>query len=225
MGQYLTRKITMANASTTGFGFRAVMTVGNTPATSGQSEYQVQTAPGVGLYKGDPASIQDGGNQGFAQDASFTLTDDGGAGGTNWANNADALLIGVLNGFFYIDSTGKPTFANSVPAGTTTSVDYNTGSNNITAFVIDNPNQEYVVKADAAVTQAMLGAVNQMNNTSWTASGNKDGQSITTLDVSTAATTGMFTLVRSANDPENKDLTAPGANVVVTIGKSSALYN
>jgi hypothetical protein len=153
------------------------------------------------------------------------LTDDGGAGGTNWANNADALLIGVLNGFFYIDSTGKPTFANSVSAGTTTSVDYNTGSNNITAFVIDNPNQEYVVKADAAVTQAMLGAVNQMNNTSWTASDNKDGQSITTLDVSTAAATGMFTLVRSANDPENKDLTAPGANVVVTIGKSSALYN
>ena len=225
MGQYLTRKITMANASTTGFGLRAVMTVGNTPATSGQSEYQVQTAPGVGLYKGDPASIQDAGNQGFAQDASFTLTDDGGAGGTSWANDADALLIGVLNGFFYIDSTGKPTFANSVPAGTTTSVDYNTGSNNITAFVIDNPNQEYVVKADAAVTQAMLGAVNQMNVNNWTASSNKDGQSITTLDVGSAAATGMFTLVRSANDPENKDLTAPGANVVVTIGKSSALYN
>jgi len=32
-------------------------------------------------------------------------------------------------------------------------------------------------------------------------------------------------LVRSANDPENKDLTVPGANVIVTIGKSSALYN
>jgi hypothetical protein len=44
----------MANASTVGFGLRAVMTVGNTPATSGQSEYLVQTAPGVGLYKGDP---------------------------------------------------------------------------------------------------------------------------------------------------------------------------
>ena len=225
MGQYLTRKITMANASTTGFGFRAVMTVGNTPATSGQSEYQVQTAPGVGLYKGDPASIQDAGNQGFAQDASFTLTDDGGAGGTNWANNADALLIGVLNGFFYIDSTGKPTFANSVPAGTTTSVDYNTGSNNITAFVIDNPNQEYVVKADAAVTQAMLGASNQMNVNNYTAADNKDGQSITTLDVGSAATTAMFTLVRSANDPENNDLTAAGANIIVTIAKSSALYN
>jgi hypothetical protein len=50
------------------------MTVGNTPATSGQSEYQVQTAPGVGLFKGDPASIQDlQVAQGFTQDASFTL--------------------------------------------------------------------------------------------------------------------------------------------------------
>jgi hypothetical protein len=215
----------MANASTVGFGLRAVMAVGNTPATSGQSEYQVQTAPGVGLFKGDPASIQDSGNQGFAQDASFTLTDDGGAGGTAYDNTTDALLIGVLNGFFYIDSTGKPTFANSVAASTTTSVNYNTGSDNITAFVIDNPNQEYVVKADAAVTQAMIGSKSQMNVNNYTAADNKDGQSITTLDVGSAATTSMFTLVRSANDPENNDLTAAGANIIVTIAKSSALYN
>jgi len=47
----------MANASTTGFGLRAVMNVGNTPATSGQSEYLIQTAPGVGSYKGDPVSF------------------------------------------------------------------------------------------------------------------------------------------------------------------------
>ena len=216
----------MANASTVGFGLRAVITVGNTPATSGQSEYLVQTAPGVGLYKGDPASIQDSsGAQGYAQDASFTLTDDGGAGGASWANNADALLIGVLNGFFYIDSTGKPTFANSVPAGTTTSVDYNTGSNNITAFVIDNPNQEYVVKADDAITQAGFGLVTSYNINNWTASTNKDGQSIATLDIASPASTKMFSLVRSANDPENKDLSAAGANVIVTISMASSLYN
>jgi hypothetical protein len=221
----------MANASTVGFGLRAVMTVGNTPAISGQSEYLVQTAPGVGLFKGDPASIQDSGNQGFVQDASFTTTDDGGAGGSTFNNTADALLIGVLNGFFYIDSTGKPTFANSVAASTTTSVNYNTGSNTITAFVIDNPNQQYVVKADAAfgtdeaTVQARFGAANQMNVNNYTAADNKDGQSITTLDIGSAATTSMFTLVRSANDPENKDLTAAGANVIVTIAKSSALYN
>jgi hypothetical protein len=222
----------MANASTTGFGLRAVMNVGNTPATSGQSEYLIQTAPGVGSYKGDPVSFQDsGGAQGYVQDASFTTTDDGGAGGTSYNNTADALLIGVFNGFFYIDSNGKPTFANSVAASTTTSVNYNTGSNSITAYVIDNPNQEYVVKADAAFgtdeasAQAKFGAANQMNVNNWTASSNKDGQSITTLDVGSAAATAMFTVVRSANDPENNDLTAAGANIIVTIGKSSALYN
>jgi hypothetical protein len=52
----------MANASTTGFGLRAVMTVGNTPATSGQSEYKIQTAPGVASNKGDPMNVQDAGN-------------------------------------------------------------------------------------------------------------------------------------------------------------------
>lgn len=222
----------MANASTTGFGLRAVMNVGNTPATSGQSEYLIQTAPGVGSYKGDPVSFQDsGGAQGYVQDASFTTTDDGGAGGTTYDNTTSALLIGVFNGFFYIDSTGKPTFANSVAASTTTSVNYNTGSNNITAYVIDNPSQEYVVKADAAFgtdaasAQAKFGAANQMNVNNWTASSNRDGQSITTLDIGSAATTAMFTVVRSANDPENNDLLAAGANVIVTIGKSSALYN
>jgi len=221
----------MANASTTGFGLRAVMTVGNTPATSGQSEYNIQTAPGVGSYKGDPVSVQAAGNQGFVQDASFTTTDDGNAGGTSYNNTTSALLIGVFNGFFYISSTGKPTFANSVDASTATSVNYNTGSNNITAYVIDNSNQEYVIKADAALgtdaatAQAKFGAANQMNTNNYTASSNNDGQSITTLDIGSAATTAMFTLVRSANDPENSDLTAAGANIIVKIAKSSSLYN
>ena len=221
----------MANASTTGFGLRAVMTVGNTPATSGQSEYYIQTAPGVGSYKGDPVSVQAAGNQGFVQDASFTTTDDGNAGGTSYNNTTSALLIGVFNGFFYISSNGKPTFANSVDASTATSVNYNTGSNNITAFVIDNSNQEYVIKADAALgtdaatAQAKFGAANQMNTNNYTASSNIDGQSITTLDIGSAATTAMFTLVRSANDPENNDLIAAGANIIVKIAKSSSLYN
>lgn len=221
----------MANASTTGFGLRAVMTVGNTPATSGQSEYYIQTAPGVGSYKGDPVSVQAAGNQGFVQDASFTTTDDGNAGGTSYNNTTSALLIGVFNGFFYISSNGKPTFANSVDASTATSVNYNTGSNNILAYVIDNSSQEYVIKADAALgtdaatAQAKFGAVNQMNTNNYTASSNIDGQSITTLDIGSAATTAMFTLVRSANDPENSDLTAAGANIIVKIAKSSSLYN
>jgi len=221
----------MANASTTGFGLRAVMTVGNTPATSGQSEYEIQTAPGVASNKGDPMSYNDGGatagDAGKVQDASFTTTDDGGNGGTAWTTANSALLIGVFNGAFYIDSTGKPTFSNNVVAGQTTSKDYNTGSDGITAFIIDNPNQEYVVKADAALAQTLLG-VNPMqgfNTNNYTATDNKDGQSITTLDVGSAATTSMFTVVRNANDPENKDQSAAGCNFVVIQAKNSSLFN
>ena len=122
----------MANASTTGFGLRMVMNVGNTPATSGQSEYKIQTAPGVASNKGDPMNIQDAGNTGFIQDVAFTTLDNGGVGGTAWSTaggNAEPGCIGVFNGAFFIDSTGKPTFANNVVASQATSKDYNTGSN------------------------------------------------------------------------------------------------
>jgi len=221
----------MANASTTGFGLRAVMNVGNTPATSGQSEYLIQTAPGVATNKGDPMSFNDGGatagEAGMVQDASFTLTDDGGAGGTSWTTATSALLLGVFNGAFYISANGKPTFANNIVAGQTTSTDYNTGSNDITAFIIDNPLQEYVVKADAALAQTLVGVnpAQPFNTNNYTATDNKDGQSITTLDVGSAATTSMFLAVRLANDPENKDLTAAGSNWVVVAAPASALYN
>jgi hypothetical protein len=167
------------------------------------------------------------GDAGKVQDASFTTTDDGGNGGTAWTTANSALLLGVFNGAFYIDSTGKPTFSNNVVAGQTTSKDYNTGSDGITAFIIDNPNQEYVVKADAALAQTLLG-VNPMqgfNTNNYTATDNKDGQSITTLDVGSAATTSMFTVVRNANDPENKDQSAAGCNFVVIQAKNSSLFN
>ena len=81
--------------------------------------------------------------------------------------------------------------------------DYNTGSNDIIAFVNDNPMQEYVVKLDAqlagtvAGVQALLGAANAMNMNNYTATANKDGQSISTLDVGSASTTAQFTLVRN----------------------------
>ena len=217
----------MANASTTGFGLRMVMNVGNTPATSGQSEYQMQTAPGVATNKGDPVSIQDaGGAQGFLQDASFTTTDDTGNGGTAWTTANSALLAGVFNGAFFIDPSGKPTFANNIVAGQTTSTDYNTGNNNILCFVNDNPFQEYVVKADAAVTQAAIAAqAANYNTNNYTATANLNGQSITTLDIGSAAATSMFKIVRSANDPENNDLTVAGGNVVVAIAQQSGLYS
>ena len=214
----------MSNASTIGFGLRAINTVGQTPATSGQAEYQIQTAPGVAVNKGDPMSTQDAGNQGYQQDAAFTLTDDGGAGGTGWASNADALLTGVFNGAFFIDATGKPTFSNNIVAGQTTSKNYNNASDEIEAFIINNPFQQYEVKADAAVGQALIGGANNFNVNNYTATDNKSGQSITTLDIGSAASTSMFKLVAYGNDPTNKDFTVAGGNVIVAIAGGAGLY-
>ena len=215
----------MANRSTAGFGFKAAMRIGNTPAISGQSKYDIKDNTGVGLFKGNPVALEDSsGDQGFLQDMAFATTDDGGNGGLAYAAGTDASLVGVFNGAFFIDSTTlKPTLANSVAAGAGFGTNPNTGSTNGIGFVNDDPFQEYVCKADAAVTQAIKGQCGNVNN--FTASDAKDGSSTATLDVGALDETHMFRVVRSAEDPENEDLTAVGANVIVAINSAANLYN
>ena len=214
----------MANESTVGFGFRAANRLGNLPSVQGQTKYQLQTAPGVALMKNDPASIQDAGNQGFIQDASFATTDDGGTGGAAYNNGTEAKLVGVLNGFFFIDSTTlKPTFANNVAASQAFGTNPNTGSTNGFAFVNNDPYQEYICKADAAVPQAEQNdlAFNCNNNDG----SNKDGQSVVTLEMGSAnAATSMFTIIGTAEDSENEDITAAGCNVRVVMAAAARLY-
>ena len=214
----------MANESTVGFGFRAANRLGNLPSIQGQTKYQLQTAPGVALMKNDPASIQDAGNQGFIQDASFATTDDGGTGGAAYNNGTEAKLVGVLNGFFFVDSTTlKPTFANNVAASQAFGTNPNTGSTNGFAFVNNDPYQEYICKADAAVPQAEQNdlAFNCNNNDGT----NKDGQSVVTLEMGSAnAATSMFTIIGTAEDPENEDITAAGCNVRVVMAAAARLY-
>jgi len=214
----------MANQSTTGFGFRAANRLGGTPSIQGQTKYQLQTAPGVALMKNDPASIQDAGNTGFIQDASFATTDDGGTGGVAYNSTNHAKLVGVLNGFFFIDNTTKkPTFANNVAASQAFGTNPNTGSTNGFAFVNNDPYQEYICKADAAIAVAAQNktAYNCNNNDG----SNKDGQSVVTLEIgSNNAATSMFTVIGTAEDPENEDITAAGCNVKVVMAAAARLY-
>ena len=108
----------------------------------------------------------------------------------------------MFNGcFFVISTTSKPTFANSVAAGARFGTNPNTGSTNGIGFVNDDPFQEYVCKADAAVTQAIKGQCGNVNN--FTATDAKDGSSTATLDVGALDETHMFRVVRSAEDPDN----------------------
>ena len=214
----------MANQSTVGFGFRAANRLGGAASVQGQTKYQLQTAPGVALMKNDPASIQDAGNTGFIQDASFATTDDGGTGGASYNSTPEAKLVGVLNGFFFIDSTTlKPTFANSVAASQAFGTNPNTGSTNGFAFVNTDPHQEYICKADAAI------AVSAQNKTAYNCNNNggtsKDGQSVVTLEMGSAnAATSMFTIIGTAEDPENEDITAAGCNVKVVMAAGARLY-
>ena len=234
----------MANTSTAGYGLRAVMTVGSTPATSGQSEYQIlgqgATAGTAVLsqtfFKGDTVSINDGtgagaaggatgaGGLGYIQDATYVATDDAGLGGASWTNASSPLLVGVFNGAYYVaGSTSKPTWANSFDNGTTVTTDYNTGTANVSAFVIDNPFQEYNIRANDAWTQ---GDVGTSFNTGSNGATGISGMSDERLDVtSAAAATSALTLVRSANVPDQKDQTVGGSDVVVLINQASALFN
>ena len=216
----------MANASTTGFGLKAAMRLGNTPSIQGQSKYDIKDNTGVGLFKGNPVSLEDSsGDQGFLQDASFSTTDDGGGGGVDFASGTEALLVGVFNGAFFIDNTtSKPTFANSVAASTTFGTNPNTGSTDGIGFVNDDPMQEYIVKSDAAVPQTKHGDAFNIKN--FTASDAKNGQSTAFLAVNgvTGANTKMFRVVRSAEDPNNEDLTAANCNIVVAYNAASNVY-
>ena len=219
----------MANNSTAGYGCRAVMTVGSTPATSGQSEYNLYDYAGAAfntIFKGDPVSLNAGtqaAEKGYIQDATYDSTDDDNSGGAGWQNSADPLLLGVFNGAFYIDAgTSKPTFANSVTSGTNFAVDYNTGSSDGTAFVLDNPNQEFNMRANAAWQQNDVG----LNyNTGDNGATGLSGMSDERLSIATVAATSMFTLVRGANIPGQNDYTTDGSDVVVVIGSASHLYN
>ena len=215
----------MANANTAGYGCRQTMTVGNTPATGGQSEFLVQggAAPGatIAIFKGAPVAIQD---------QSAALMTDGIVGGNTWAHDTANTnkSLGVFNGATFVDATGKPTWTNGLIAGQTSSTDYNTGSNNITAFVNTNPAQEYTVRADAALTNASF---NTLTNTGFNlndAGAGVSGMSDATLDLSGVATTGtanyMWKIVRSANVMDQSDFTEAGADIIISYNPQSNAY-
>ena len=122
---------------------------------------------------------------------------------------AAAPVIGTLNGiFFNAATTLKPTFANFYTANTVPA-----NSEDIDAFVYDNPQQQYVVATDATVAQAGFLETYDMNTS---AGSTTTGKSSATLDIGdTSADAASWRLLRSAEDPENEDIGAAFASVVV----------
>ena len=191
----------MANRNTAGFGLQSVMRVGNTPAIQGQSAYEIDAAETNAIYNGEPVKI----------DISLST------GGYIVTAAAGTAAVGVLNGVFYNAATTlKPTWANYyvgaiVPAN----------SEDVTAFVNDDPLQEFMISTNATLGGTLALRKSKVGLTYATSSYTGEtasGKSTVTLDISSAATTAkQLRMVRIAEDPENKTQTAAYCSVIVKV--------
>ena len=179
----------MANRNTQGFGLVAAGTLGSSPATSGQGKYKIDAGYATTIYNGGAVAS----SAGYIIDGQTT----------------DAPILGVLNGIFYNAATTlKPTFANFYKQPITPA-----NSEDIDAFVFDNPHQQYVVATDATAAQAVYLETFDMNSS---AGSDTTGKSSATLDIGTTGNDDKsFRLLRSAEDPENDENAAFRSVVVV----------
>ena len=185
----------MANKNSAGFGFIPAGTLGNTPSTQGLSEYFIDAGDSADKFNG----------MGVRVTAGYIVTgEDSNTGTTN----------GVLQGIYYnAANTLKPTFASWYDATITPA-----NSEDTKAFVNDYPWQLYNVATDAAVATTVVGAHAIVLDTFGVNTGGSTstGRSNTELNIgATHATNNTWRLVRSAEDPENNDLTAAYCTVVV----------
>ena len=181
----------MANRNNAGWGFRPAGTLGNTPATQGLSQYWIDAGYSTSdLFHGQ--AMKSSGGYLITGESATTVT-----------------TIGVLQGIFYNAATTlKPTWAHWYDATITPA-----NSEDTQAFVNDNPFQKYTIASDDAVASDVPAAHVKFMETysvyANTGGSTTTGNSTTTLDIgATHATTHSWRLLRSAEDPENNDLTA-----------------
>ena len=201
----------MANRNTVGFGLIPSGALGATPSTGGQNKYKIDSGYGSSIYLGQPVQFDTAG--GANDNPGYVI------------NGQDAITrptIGVFNGCFYTDATtNKPTFSSYFPRTTAPA-----NSEDVDAFIIDNPFQQYNVQLDtrlgatAAAAQAEMGktlglTVSANGAASANSGSTLSGQSNSQLTVGTAsnAVANQWRLLRVAEDPENEDLiTTPQTN-------------
>ena len=180
----------MANVSEK-FGLRPYRKLDGTPLVGAQNRYTIASGYATAIYQGDLVEPKGTGN----------IEKHG-------ANTSDAV-VGVFNGVFYTDpTTQKPTFKNFYPGGI--------AADDITAFVIDDPDAVFLVDADAAFTRADLYKNYSVTNTTGvTATGISKAQ----LDVSVSGVTATFAIqaIDISQDPDNSDTSNANANVLVRI--------
>ena len=176
------------------FGLRPI---GNLSATGAQKQYGYQIADNQAgtIFQGDLVVLTGGFISRFLP-ASHTAA------------------VGVFNGCNYNDpTTGKPTFSNFYPGSV------NITSGQISADVLDDPNQLFIVQCDAGFVAADVG-----KNADVIGTGGSTTSGISTMELnsSTLATTAALNLkvVGLYNDVNNEF----GTNAVVVVKINEHVY-
>ena len=186
----------MANASTTGFGFRPIKKIAQNYNNAALSEYNVAASSAL-----------------ISHACLVQLTADGVvlASGNTTTNN-----LGTLNGVFYTDATSnKPTFSNFSPAANT--------ATDIVAFINDDPMQMFeVMSADTAFNQNEVGhladQVLAVGTTPLFISRSK-------ISATTATTQAQLFIMGVSRDPDHSDTTEEGFALRVQIREHILIGN
>ena len=171
--------------------------LGNLSATGSQKQYGYEIADNQAgaIFQGDLVTIVNG----------YVV---------KFLPATHSAALGVFNGCNYVDpTTGKPIFSNYYPG----SVNITQGI--ISADVLDDPSQLFIIQADAAITQANIGKNADVIGTGGSTT---TGVSTMELDVTTIADTAALNLkiVGLYNVPGNE----LGSFAVLVIKINEHLY-
>jgi hypothetical protein len=146
-------------------------------------------ASATAIYQNDPVEMLDTGTIGVAA--------------------AGDVLLGSLNGVFYTDaSTSKPTWANHLNASNT--------ATDIVGFVSDDPYERFEVQSAGTVAQTNIG---NCADIVYAAGDSANYVSKVEISGTMAATAAQLKIIGVSKDPDNDELGAANANVVVTINE------
>ena len=184
----------MAN-STKAFGLKPLGKVGGAYAAGSQSEYEIADNMSSSIYQGDLVALSGG----------YVVP---------VQSSATGNILGVFNGCLIESdpSTGKPKWVNNY-------TQTNITEGKIKAYVIDDPDQLYLVKSTGTATG--ITSVGTAFDAIYAAGDSTNGISGVKLDLA-SSTNGQMLIVGLDSDPDN-EAAAASENFVVKIAKGQQL--
>jgi hypothetical protein len=174
------------------FGLRPLKSVGQGDDSTGMSSHKIDAGDASIVYQGSPVVAA--------------------LGYVDIATAAAIPNMGAFWGCFYNDPTTlKPTFKNYYPGSITPP-----SSEDIEAFVYDNPNQMFEIQSDNDGASTLADVFSNADMVNFGGS-TLNGVSNTELDDSTIAASSdaaaQLLIIGTSRDPKNNDVTDTGGNV------------